>query len=603
MPIQQTIRPLGDISVDATTKTLVVHDGVTLAGIPSKTYLDVRAFGAKGDGFTDDTAAIQAALDAACQRVDTPESGASSVYLPSGRYLITQTLNLTNSRLTGTLRRDGLRFFGDGFNSILIGQTGSNKAVMETTGSQYLRVEGIHIDTTPAPAAGSGRVRSTLGVFSGISQIHPANEQTQNQVYRDFYVDMHDDAAANNGVGTVCFWNFASEENTYGPLWFRGNVCFVLTSSNNGPQPGGFVYDSYQAPLLPIHSCTMTTFTGECFFAATNRRNAAIIIQNISGLDAQHMFLANIDDGAPLPLPAAQRHDGIHFLGNATGLRWHGDIEGRSSVLFDGALINSEMNLTFGGVIASSNAALLVNIDNPGCIIGSKIAVTLEADYTRPILGIKNNVTTPGSYYIRNTEIIARGATGQANLSIPPNLAANVQTLRNRLLSPSANWEADITAFAADLTADVPNATGHGELVVLSGFTSEYNTGSCFNPSTGIFTAKINGVYEFNGRVRLKHCDVVNDQAALYLTTAAKQYQIDLKNPGVVMTPASSDHRVLLQGSIKLNMLAGQTASLQVVVTGHPISANVMVESTTIPVPPAPPAEWRTRFEGVLLQN
>ena len=48
---------------------------------------NVKAFGAKGDGVTDDTAAIQAAIDA------LPNSG-GVVYLPTGTYNITSTINL-----------------------------------------------------------------------------------------------------------------------------------------------------------------------------------------------------------------------------------------------------------------------------------------------------------------------------------------------------------------------------------------------------------------------------------------------------------------------------------------------------------------------------
>jgi hypothetical protein len=54
--------------------------------------VNVKDFGAVGDGVTDDTAAIQAALD----------SGAKKVILPSGNYKITTTLNLpTNVCLQG----------------------------------------------------------------------------------------------------------------------------------------------------------------------------------------------------------------------------------------------------------------------------------------------------------------------------------------------------------------------------------------------------------------------------------------------------------------------------------------------------------------------
>ena len=45
--------------------------------------LDVRNFGAKGDGRTDDTAAIQAALNAA---------GGNEVYVAAGKYRITSTI-------------------------------------------------------------------------------------------------------------------------------------------------------------------------------------------------------------------------------------------------------------------------------------------------------------------------------------------------------------------------------------------------------------------------------------------------------------------------------------------------------------------------------
>ena len=49
-----------------------------------KTFASVTDFGATGNGMTDDFAAIQAALD----------SGAATVYIPTGRYLVSETLTV-----------------------------------------------------------------------------------------------------------------------------------------------------------------------------------------------------------------------------------------------------------------------------------------------------------------------------------------------------------------------------------------------------------------------------------------------------------------------------------------------------------------------------
>jgi|GEM_PF-3027199 len=62
--------------------------------------LNVRWFGAKGDGSTDDTAALQAALDAGAGK---------SVYVPAGEYITTDALTLSS----GTI------LFGDGPSSII----------------------------------------------------------------------------------------------------------------------------------------------------------------------------------------------------------------------------------------------------------------------------------------------------------------------------------------------------------------------------------------------------------------------------------------------------------------------------------------------------
>ena len=60
----------------------------TPEGLPSS-WVDVKAYGAKGDGTTDDTAAIQAAINALV--------GGGTVFLPPGDFKVTSTLKKTQS--------------------------------------------------------------------------------------------------------------------------------------------------------------------------------------------------------------------------------------------------------------------------------------------------------------------------------------------------------------------------------------------------------------------------------------------------------------------------------------------------------------------------
>src|ERR1700749_1023379 len=72
-------------------KNAVSKTGEEFVG-PFKSWLNAKTqFGAKGDGVTDDTNALQAAFNAA-----GTGTGNSTLYLPPGTYLITSTLTINN---------------------------------------------------------------------------------------------------------------------------------------------------------------------------------------------------------------------------------------------------------------------------------------------------------------------------------------------------------------------------------------------------------------------------------------------------------------------------------------------------------------------------
>ena len=82
-----------------------------------KDVVSVKDFGAVGDGVTDDTAAIQAAIDAAELQVLKRHYGGVSVVFPKGAYLITSTITIEESSIPSGGGRNGITLVGDGATS------------------------------------------------------------------------------------------------------------------------------------------------------------------------------------------------------------------------------------------------------------------------------------------------------------------------------------------------------------------------------------------------------------------------------------------------------------------------------------------------------
>ncbi len=95
--------------------------------------LNVLDFGAIGDGSTNDTAAIQAALDAG-------ENGA--VYFPTGTYLVSSALTVNPST----------RIFGNGFDSII--KTNSATANIFNVSGQYVYISDIVFNSSVTRTGG-----------------------------------------------------------------------------------------------------------------------------------------------------------------------------------------------------------------------------------------------------------------------------------------------------------------------------------------------------------------------------------------------------------------------------------------------------------------
>ena len=134
-----------------TNETGVINSGnataisytLTAAGAVAQTvqtkldqYVSVKDFGAVGDGVTDDTAAIQAALDAS-----------ASVYFPEGVYALSDQIELNS----------GQKLHGDGYESVLL-STGTNKNIVYGDNVSHIEIASLFFqgNATGTGTAGHG---------------------------------------------------------------------------------------------------------------------------------------------------------------------------------------------------------------------------------------------------------------------------------------------------------------------------------------------------------------------------------------------------------------------------------------------------------------
>lgn len=96
--------------------------------------LNVKDFGAVGDGVTDDTVAIQSALTA----IHTALGG--TVYVPAGSYKLTETLEV--GRNTSLISEGGVRFVRHHSGTMLQNSLGVSSATTGYTGNGNLTVDG-----------------------------------------------------------------------------------------------------------------------------------------------------------------------------------------------------------------------------------------------------------------------------------------------------------------------------------------------------------------------------------------------------------------------------------------------------------------------------
>jgi hypothetical protein len=302
----------------------------------------------------------------------------------------------------------------------------------------------------------------------------------------------------------------------------------------------------------------MTTFSGEAFLCGHGRKGAPLILQNVTSVHFANTYISDVD-----PTGGTNIY-GMHLLGNASTITGKLLFETYSSILFQGSLISSDLNITWGGVLATSSPALALDRAFSSGIINSNLVVDLQANTSRPILSTTDgNEVSACSYYIQRSSITGR-ALGAPVLYIPLNVASNSSSLDISIIGANANPTQP--AFSAYYAADAANVTGDGTVFSLNGYTcvALTNANNSFNTSNGKFSAPQNGNYTFEASLMFYGVGAAHTDAQLFLQAGGVSYQLQRDNP----YPTSVGTTATFSGSITIPMLATQEAYLTLVVGG-----------------------------------
>lgn len=199
----------------------------------------VKYYGAVGDGFTDDSTAIQSALNA----IDGDSS--DSIYFPKGDYNVASTLTLYTNILRKTIRSEGARIFFNGTGPALrIRYAGS----MENGG---VKVEGLvfHMETNSSATAGIIIEQTARATISQCTFHQPSNPPS-------------------GWVGAIVVQNLDSSDDMTGSYWTTIRDCNFLQDT----LPSGHT-------AIKLHeAANATVISGNSFHRTTN----AIVIASRS---------------------------------------------------------------------------------------------------------------------------------------------------------------------------------------------------------------------------------------------------------------------------------------------------------------------------------
>ncbi|OHB57806.1 MAG: hypothetical protein A2Y12_17265 [Planctomycetes bacterium GWF2_42_9] len=233
--------------------------GTQIIPVTESLYVNVKSFGAVGDGISNDTNAITKALD----YINVAgEYGKNTLYFPAGEYLVTSTLTIpTNCKILGDGRNDSPTA---PLGSIILGEhTGS--AIISLAGQYGCQIENMCIK-------GDSVVTPQTGLLLGRTSAASAGGHIIKNVSVCGY------------YGKAAIYSIASEENDYIQIFASvagGTAKHVYyTSQSDGLSVGGLTGSSNQC----------NRFYGFCFLHTSTAADASVLTMSAGSASVDWAF-------------------------------------------------------------------------------------------------------------------------------------------------------------------------------------------------------------------------------------------------------------------------------------------------------------------------